>query len=268
MTCEKSPPRDFGAEVLENRRLDGATFLMTLRCPEIAGAAEPGQFVLIRPGTGHDPFLGRPLAVAGAAGDGFKVIVRIAGRGTALLASRREGDLLVVRGPSGKGFWSSRGGAPLPEKIILAGGSVGAAPLVFAAARLAPSRVERMVFGFAGRGWEGLARLLEETLPDARLYSDDGTLGNKGTVLSGLPLDIPGGAEIWACGPGGMLKALAAKYPGRGGEIRVSLEARMACGMGGCLGCTVPTVTGSARVCAEGPVFTAGEVKWDELPCL
>ena len=75
-------------------------------------------------------------------------------------------------------------------------------------------------------------------------------------------------AEIWACGPGGMLKALAAKYPGRGGEIRVSLEARMACGMGGCLGCTVPTVTGSARVCAEGPVFTAGEVKWDELPCL
>ena len=198
MTCEKSPPRDFGAEVLENRRLDGATFLMTLRCPEIAGAAEPGQFVLIRPGTGHDPFLGRPLAVAGAAGDGFKVIVRIAGRGTALLASRREGDLLVVRGPSGKGFWSSRGGAPLPEKIILAGGSVGAAPLVFAAARLAPSRVERMVSA-SPEGLEGWPACLKRPCPTPGCTQTTEPWEIRG--LSSQASPISPGAEIWACGP-------------------------------------------------------------------
>ena len=268
MTCRNSPPRDYETEIVENRRLDEATFLMALRCQGIAGAAEPGQFVLVRPGTGNDPFLGRPLAVAAAAGDTVKMLVRVTGRGTALLAAKRKGDVLTARGPSGRGFWSSRGAAPLPEKVILAGGSVGVAPLVFAARRLGPSRVEGFLTGVAGKGWEGLVRWVKEELPEGEIYSDDGTLGKKGTVLSGLSDSLPQGLEIWACGPAGMLRALAAKYPDQGGQIRVSLESRMACGMGGCLGCVIPTLSGGARVCADGPVFSALEVKWDELPPL
>lgn len=264
MTCRSTAPQDWRAELVENRKLDEAAFVLSLNCAEIARSVEPGQFVLLRPGTGNDPFLGRPLAVAEAAGDIFRVILKVAGRGTELLASRREGDFITVRGPSGKGFWSSRRNEPLPKKVILAGGSVGAAPLIFAARRLG-SAVTAAAFGFAGRGWEGVAKLTGELVSGARLFSDDGAFGRKGTVLAGLPDELPENTEIWACGPAGMLKALAAKYPGSGGLVRVSLEARMACGAGGCLGCVIPLITGNARVCADGPVFKAGEVKWDDL---
>ena len=104
--------------------------------------------------------------------------------------------------------------------------------------------------------------------PGVDLYSDDGTAGTKGTVLSGLPDTLPGDTELWACGPQGMLRAIAAKYPRDGGRILAALESRMACGMGGCMGCVIPTVSGNRRVCVDGPVFSAGEVKWNELsPC-
>lgn len=268
MSSKYTPPGDHEAEVVENRKLDDKTFLLALCCPGIARAAEPGQFALVRPGTAKDPFLGRPLAVAAAAGDTFKMIVRVTGRGTALLASKRRGEVLTVRGLSGRGFWAARGEKPLPERVIFAGGSVGAAPLVFAARRLGSSQMERWVAGVAGEGWEGLIRWIKQEVPEAEIYSDDGTLGKKGTALSGLPASLPEDTEIWACGPAGMLKALAAKYPDQGGQVLVSLESRMACGMGGCLGCVIPTLSGSARVCADGPVFSALEVKWDELPSL
>ena len=84
-------------------------------------------------------------------------------------------------------------------------------------------------------------------------------------MLSGLPDTLPGDTELWACGPQGMLRAIAAKYPRDGGRILAALESRMACGMGGCLGCVIPTVSGNRRVCVDGPVFTAEEVKWNEL---
>jgi|LSQX01.2.fsa_nt_gb dihydroorotate dehydrogenase electron transfer subunit len=268
MTCGGNSPRDYGAVVAGSRPLGDGTVLLAVSCPEIAGAAEPGQFVMVRPGPGNDPFLGRPLAVADVAGDIFKMVCRIAGRGTAFLAAKRQGDSMIVRGPVGTGFFSSLEGAPLPKKVILAGGSVGAAPLLFAARRLGMSRIEKTVMGVAGKGWEGFAEWLKEAFPGVDLYSDDGTLGKKGTVLSGLPGEIPEGTEIWACGPEGMLKALAARYPGQGARIRAALESRMACGMGGCLGCVIPTVSGNRRVCVDGPVFTADEVKWNELsPC-
>ena len=136
MTCGGNSPRDYGAVVAGSRPLGDGTVLLAVSCPEIAGAAEPGQFVMVRPGPGNDPFLGRPLAVADVAGDIFKMVCRIAGTGTAFLAAKRQGDSMIVRGPVGTGFFSSLEGAPLPKKVILAGGSVGAAPLLFAARRL------------------------------------------------------------------------------------------------------------------------------------
>ncbi|MBP6333380.1 MAG: dihydroorotate dehydrogenase [Aminivibrio sp.] len=267
MSCGGSP-RDYGAAVLGHRPLGDGSGLIAVRCEEIASCAEPGQFVLVRPGTGNDPFLGRPLAVADAAGDVFKVVYRIVGRGTALLASKRQGDPVTVRGPVGRGFFSARGEKALPRKVILAGGSVGAAPLLFAARRLGMSRIEKTVMGVAGKGWEGFAEWLKEAFPGVDLYSDDGTAGKKGTVLSGLPGSLPPDTELWACGPQGMLRAVAEKYPLDGHRIMAALESRMACGMGGCMGCVIPTVSGNRRVCVDGPVFSADEVKWNELsPC-
>ncbi|MEA4881411.1 MAG: dihydroorotate dehydrogenase electron transfer subunit [Synergistaceae bacterium] len=265
MTCGGRAPRDYSARIESNRLLGEKTGLLTVLCPAIAASAEPGQFVMVRPGGGDDPFLGRPLAVAFVSGRTFTLVYRVVGKGTALLAKRRAGDELTVRGPIGQGFFSSREGLPLPEKVILAGGAVGAAPLLFALQRLG-GRAERTVMGVAGSGWEDFASWLMEVFPALELYSDDGTLGIKGTVLSGLPEELPGNTEVWACGPEGMLRALAAKYPSDGGRIRVALEARMACGMGGCLGCVIPTRSGQKRVCVDGPVFAASEVLWNEFP--
>jgi dihydroorotate dehydrogenase electron transfer subunit len=265
MSCGGSIPVDHAATVLGHRPLGDGSGLLAVKCEEIASSAEPGQFVMVRPGTGNDPFLGRPLAVADAAGDVFKMVYRIVGRGTALMALKRQGDPITVRGPIGTGFFSSRGERPLPEKVILAGGSVGAAPLLFASRKLGLPRIAGTVMGVSGRGWEGFAEWLKEAFPGTALYSDDGTVGTKGTVLSGLPDTLPGDTEIWACGPQGMLRALAAKYPRDGQRIMVALESRMACGMGGCLGCVIPTIHGNRRVCVDGPVFSAGEVKWNDL---
>ena len=142
---------------------------------------------------------------------------------------------------------------------------MGAAPLLFAARKLGLQKIAGTVMGVSGRGWEGYAEWLKEAFPGTALYSDDGTIGTKGTVLSGLPGTLPDDTEIWACGPQGMLRAIAAKYPGEGQRIMVALESRMACGMGGCLGCVIPTIHGNRRVCVDGPVFSAGEVKWNDL---
>lgn len=265
MTCGGRAPRDYRAVIKGNRLLGGGIALLTLECPEIASGAEPGQFVMVRPGTGDDPFLGRPLAVAAAGLSEFTIVYRVVGRGTELLSQKVAGDALSVRGPIGTGFLSARAGKALPDKIILAGGSVGAAPLLFAARRLDPSRRGKSLMGMAGKGWEGFAKWLEEILPEGEIYSDDGTLGSRGTVLTGLPDEIPENTEIWACGPLGMLKALAAKYSSQQNQIWVALEAPMACGMGGCLGCVIPVAGGQKRACVDGPVFVAEEVLWDEL---
>lgn len=257
-------PRDFPAEVVENLRLDGKTTALVLRCPGVASTAEPGQFVMLRAGTGNDPFLGRPLAVADLSGDRFTVLCRTVGRGTELLLSIPAGAELTVRGPVGKGFWSARRGVPLPKTVHLVGGGVGMAPLLFALRRLDGTAVGRVILGVAGQGWEGLTRWAGERIPSLDLYSQDGTLGRRGLALDGLPEGLPDEEEIWACGPEGMLRALTKRYPGDLGRIRVALESRMACGMGGCLGCVLPTTSGNRRVCSDGPVFTAEEVLWDD----
>lgn len=263
MTCPS--PRDWPVEVEETLRLDGRTFVLVLRCPGVAQTAEPGQFVLLRSGMGRDPFLGRPLAVASVEGDRFTVLCRVVGRGTELLSSTPAATRLMVRGPVGTGFWSARRGAPLPKVVHLVGGGVGIAPLLFARQRLGDAFVGRTVLGVAGQGWEGLSRWAKERVPWLDLYSQDGTLGTGGVALDGLPDELPDDDEIWACGPEGMARALVKRYPGDMDRIRVALESRMACGMGGCLGCVIPTTKGNRRVCSDGPVFTAEEVVWDDL---
>lgn len=255
--------RDHEARVAGARVLGDGTALLAVECGAVADSATPGQFVMVRAGSCGDPFLGRPLAVAEASGGIFKLAFRVVGRGTELLAAKRQGDTLTVRGPLGRGFFDRAGDTP--ARVFLAGGGVGAVPLVFAARRLGLARIAGATAGISGAGWEGFADWLKEAMPKVDLHSDDGSVGKAGTALDGLPRSLPPGAEIWACGPVGMLRALAARFPNDGDRIRVSLESRMACGVGGCLGCAVPTASGNRRACTDGPVFAAGEVLWDEL---
>lgn len=260
MTC--APPVDFPAEVEGNCTLDGKTGFLTLRCSETP-SPEPGQFVMIRSGSGQDPFLSRPLAVAGAKEGAISLLYRVVGRGTALLASKVAGERVTVRGPIGKGFFTARKGAPLPDEVLLVGGGVGIAPLLFAVRRLG-ALCAGVTLGVAGEGWEGLAAWGQAAYPALDLYSQDGSLGKTGLALSGLPDSLPEGQEIWACGPEGMLRALVMRYPQSLDHLWMAFESRMACGMGGCLGCVIPTPSGNRRVCSDGPVFSASEVLWND----
>lgn len=219
-------------------------------CPEVAKGIDPGQFILLRdPSWGLDPLLMRPFAVAGVIGDDIEILLQVVGKGTERLVNRKVGDPLIVRGPMGRGF-----SAPSSSPVYVAG-TLGAAPLLFARDRFG---VGRFIMGVPNSGWGNFVHWMEKRCPELEVFSDDGSLGTKGNALKGLP---PGeDVSIMACGPGPMLAAMAKLGLG---DCQVSMESRMACGIGACSGCVIDTLSGKKRVCADGPVFDLQEVVWN-----
>ena len=215
----------------------------------LAGAEEmrAGQFVeLSVPGF----YLRRPISVADSEDGRLTLLVKEVGEGTKKLRTLQEGARLDVLTSLGRGFDLS---ARTP---LLVGGGIGCAPLYklakdFAAAGVRP----RAVLGF--RNAEEIYYAEEfARYCDVTVATDDGSRGVKGNAVS-VAEDIPHD-RFYACGPQIMLRAAAQKL----GEGEVSLEARMGCGFGACMGCSIVTVNGYARVCKEGPVFDAKEVVW------
>ena len=246
---------DYSATLVSTRIIGDDVCWMELECSEIAASAEPGQFVLLRdPKWGRDPLLMRPFAVAGVNGNNVEVLFRILprGKGTRRLSEVSVGEKLVLRGPMGRGF-----DKPEINPVYLAG-ALGIAPLLFAMQRFGNGV---SILGVPGRGWEDFTDWVLSRYPDTMIYSDDGSIGNHGNALDGLfSLDYAN-CHVMACGPNGMLAALT----GRGlSSCQVSLEKRMACGMGACCGCVVNTVAGKKRACVDGPVFDLEEVIWND----
>ncbi len=254
---------------------------ITIQCPAVAQESLPGQFVQVRawpgPGTAADPLLDRPLSVAGVDKQKgtFELLVRVVGRGTRLLASVPVGETIRVTGPLGRGFLEAAGAA---GPSILVGGGVGLAPLKFLAEVLTAGGHE--VLSLVG------ARNAAELPPPGELAgkvqvaTDDGSAGFHGTVVALLEQmltmvvfrsgRVPA-PVVYACGPTPMLRALKASATLLGLPVYLSLEERMACGIGACRGCAVRQVgpkmaageVKMVRVCHEGPVFAAGEVDLD-----
>lgn len=241
-------------------KLTARVFILHIRCPVIARNARAGQFVMIRFQDRTDPLLGRPFAVAGSEGEIFRVWFQVTGKMTTLLSALSGGEIMSVRGPLGNGF-----GKPGREKLVLVAGTLGVAPLLKAYEEFGRKMDCELHLGVPDSSWFPFTEKVRDLITDVRLFSDDGSLGSQGNCLKGLS-PIPGSdEEIWACGPVPMLKALAGHYRKGMPSIRVSLEARMACGIGGCQGCVIETVKGKKRVCVDGPVFSAQEVTWDGM---
>ena len=252
----------YSAEVLENTPVASGHVLLRLRCPEVVGSARPGQFLQVRvTGVGQDPLLRRPICVAYAAGDEMEILVRRAGRGTDLLACEQPGGLVDLLGPLGHGFTM-----PAPaERVALVGGRVGIAPLQFLFAAVeAPDRVTVLLGGRSADQLPRLPRLAE--CAQLRIATDDGSEGFHGHVVHCLAdwLSANTVDRIYGCGPRAMLVALAQLTMARKIPCEVSVEERMACGFGVCMGCSVPMVSGGyKRACTEGPVFDVTEVRWE-----
>lgn len=257
------------AVVRGNRPLMPGVFLLELEALELASSGRPGQFVLVRctEEASWDPLLRRPLALHRLLREQGRVelLVRVVGRGTAWLALRRPGDRLDILGPLGQGFSLKRN----TRNLLLVAGGMGIAPLV-AMAEEGLKRGCAVVLALGARSREDLypTAFLPPQV-EVHLATEDGTAGRCGLVtslLSDPELGLLSWADqVMACGPRPMLAEVAAVV--RAARIRlpagfaqVSLEERMACGVGACLGCVVSTRKGYRRVCRDGPVFDLREV--------
>lgn len=236
-------------------KVQEGVFYLSIHAPSVASCAKPGEFVLVRVSNSYDPLLRRPLSIAGINGDFVELLFAVVGRGTTLLSEVKEGDLLSLRGPLGRGFPSPQG------KPLLVAGGMGVAPLLFAHAVYGG----RLVLGVKDESWKGLCDWVKRKLKDElTLLSEDGSLGLKGTAVDGAEELSNHDGEVWACGPKAMLLNLYLRLRGRVRRVLGSLEERMACGIGGCYGCSIETKGGMRKVCYDGPVFDLGEVFQDE----
>ena len=231
---------EFAAPGLRLLRLRGDT----------EGAAGPGKFVEVSlPGF----FLRRPFSVCGVEGDELTLAVKLAGRGTQALHELPAGAQLEVLTGLGRGFDLARsGGAPL-----LLGGGSGTAPMLYLARELSKLGVRpSAALGFGTAAEYCFEREFRELCSDLRVFTQDGSHGERGLVTQALSGNY---SFVYACGPLPMLRAVDEKSAAPG---QFSLEARMGCGFGACMGCTVETKNGPRRVCRDGPVFGLGEVRW------
>jgi len=228
--------------------------------------SEPGQFYMLRGDWGADPLLGRPLSILGEnPSEGtIRFLLKVVGRGTRLLYELEPGQKVFGLGPLGR---------PFPRVVegegrrVLVGGGVGVPPMVYLAGKL---KEESLAFTFlqGARTERDLVLLedLEAMEVEPVLATEDGSRGRRGLVTEPMKDLIERGADaVYACGPEGMLKAVADLCRGKV-ACHMSLEARMGCGYGVCLGCVVPVQRDGhrvyERVCKEGPVFDGEAVLW------
>ena len=230
-------------DIESNERIAEKVYRMVLR-GETDGIL-PGQFVEVAvPGC----YLRRPLSVSDIEDDRLTLIYKTVGEGTARMAQMQRGETLDLLTGLGNGYDLTKAG----KQVLLIGGGVGVPPLIYAAKKLreAGKRV-RVVMGFNTSSEVFGEECFEALGCEVSVCTMDGSYGTKGVVT-----DLLGAREpfFYACGPLPMLKALL-RTIGTNGQI--SMEERMGCGAGLCMGCTIETKEGFKRVCKEGPVFNA-----------
>lgn len=230
---------------------------MVLSFPRGAKEAKPGQFIAMYCEDGTK-LLPRPISICGidAEKGTLRGVYRIAGEGTRLFSEMKEGDSLEVLGPLGNGFTMKE------EKAIIVGGGIGIPPMLELAKQLSCEKT--VVLGYRD---ELFLKDEFESYADVAVATEDGSCGTKGTVIDAIKEAGVDGKVIYACGPMPMLKALAEYAEAHDMEAQISLEERMACGIGACLGCICKTKkkdhhtnVNNQRICKDGPVFDAKEV--------
>lgn len=238
---------------------------VTVYAGAIAETALPGQFIHIKCGDGT--FLRRPISICDIKNDELRFVFEIKGAGTAWLSSARRGDVLDVLGPLGRGFSLDRAG----DSPLFVGGGIGAPPMLFAAKK-APERA-RVILGFKSAALVILEDEFED-ISDLSVATDDGTRGFKGLADALIRQEAAHRpiSAIYACGPKPMLRAVKKVSEELSVFCEISMEERMGCGVGACLGCVCKTKDHAghedgftySHVCKDGPVFDASEVIFDD----
>ena len=269
------------ASISSNAEVLPGVYLMWIEAPDIATAAQPGQFITVRCGdfTLRRPFsihqVGSSNVIASEAKQSqFAILFRVAGKGTLWLSQRQEGEKIDMLGPLGKGFTI----APKSKNLLLVAGGVGVAPLVFLVQQASSQHHITLLHGvstaaqlyhFSLVGGKKRSRL--PPLPNGVQFvpvTEDGSTGQKGMATDFLPDFLDWADQIYACGPIEMYKTMLLTADSRqltAKKCQVSLEVRMGCGFGACYGCTINTKKGLKQVCRDGPVFELDDIMWQEV---
>lgn len=220
----------------------------------------PGQFVQISVDNSKTTFLRRPISInfVDKKHNRLWLLVRKAGEGTAHLIEKKQGDTINILLPLGNSFTLP---SQTDSKILLIGGGVGVAPMLYWGNYL-KEHGYKPEFLLGARSANDVLELAHfQSIGTVHISTEDGSLGEKGLVTthSILKENIE---MIYCCGPAPMMKAVARVAKGIGAECEVSLENMMACGLGACLCCVENTVKGNVCVCTEGPVFNINQLTW------
>lgn len=249
------------AVITEQKEIATDIYSMWLQTDQIAAEAVPGQFLSVYSNDGSR-MLPRPISICEVdkKQGRLRLVYRIAGKGTLEFSGYQTGDTLEIVGPLGNGFPLDKG----YEKVFLIGGGIGVPPMVELSRQL-PGEKQIVV------GYRNSELFLKEELEQngvVYVATEDGSVGTKGNVLDAIRENGLQADAMFACGPTPMLRALKAYAAEAGMDCYLSLEERMACGVGACLACVCKSMdvdghthVKNKRICKDGPVFSAEEIE-------
>ena len=250
-------------EILKIEKLIEGIYKFTLKAEEIAKNAKAGNLIEIQVSTTGEPFLRRPISIYNIDGDNIEIIFQVKGKGTEILSNKRIGDKINVLGPLGYGTFSVKE----YKKVAIIGGGIGTYPLYELAKELKGKADVTMYMGFRNKDLVTLEKEFKDVCNKVVITTDDGSYMQKGFALDVLKSDCMQEKPdmIFACGPLPMLKAVQSFANENNIPCEMSLEERMGCGIGACLGCAVKVVSGTepryGHVCKVGPVFKSTDVE-------
>lgn len=261
-------PKQVYAKLIKKEEIIKNIYKFSVKAPEIVESAKPGNFIEIRVTDGIDPFLRRPISIYNLDKENgiLEFIFQVKGKGTEILAKKEKGNDIDIIGPLGHGTFKF----DKYKNIAVIGGGIGIFPLYELSKQAKQNDVKvNCYLGFRNTDFVMLEKEFEEVTDKLIITTDDGTYKNKGFAIDYLKNDMEHENYecIYACGPLPMLRAVQKYAIENNIDCQLSLEEKMACGLGVCLGCAVKTAKSQKdapeywHVCKGGPVFNAKDVE-------